>query len=119
MTTIRKTVALLLCLCMLWGTAALAEDAAATTDAAAAVTELNDSDVLASVNGEEVSWDDVKSLYSSLVAQYGSAYDLTQQANVDLFRAVALENRLTEALMEQKAGEFGVDQLTDDEIEIH
>ena len=116
MTTIRKTVALLLCLCMLWGTAALAEDAAATTDAAAAVTELNDSDVLASVNGEEVSWDDVKSLYSSLVAQYGSAYDLTQQANVDLFRAVALENRLTEALMEQKAGEFGVDQLTDDEI---
>lgn len=116
MTTIRKTVALLLCLCMLWGTAALAEDAAATTDAAAAVTELNDSDVLASVNGEEVSWDDVKSLYSSLVSQYGSAYDLTQQANVDLFRAVALENRLTEALMEQKADEFGVGELTDDEI---
>ena len=116
MTTIRKTVALLLCLCMLWGTAALAEDAAATTDAAAAVTELNDSDVLASVNGEDVSWDDVKSLYSSLVSQYGSAYDLTQQANVDLFRAVALENRLTEALMEQKADEFGVGELTDDEI---
>ena len=116
MTTIRKTVALLLCLCMLWGTAALAEDAAATTDAAAAVTELNDSDVLASVNGEEVSWEDVKSLYSSLVAQYGSAYDLTQQANVDLFRAVALENRLTEALMEQKADEFGVGELTDEEI---
>ena len=116
MTTIRKTVALLLCLCMLWGTAALAEDAAATTDAAAAVTELNDTDVLATINGEDVSWDDVKSLYSSLVAQYGSAYDLTQQANVDLFRAVALENRLTEALMEQKADEFGVGELTDDEI---
>lgn len=40
----------------------------------------------------------------------------TQQANVDLFRAVALENRLTEVLMEQKAKEFGVDQLTDEEI---
>lgn len=117
MTKIRKTVALLLCLCMLWGTAAMAEDAAATTDTAAtAVTELNDTDVLATVNGEAVCWDDVKSLYSSLVSQYGSAYDLTQQANVDLFRAVALENRLTEALMEQKAGEFGVDQLTDEEI---
>lgn len=121
MTKIRKTVALLLCLCMLWGTAAMAEDAAATTDtatatASTAVTELNGTDVLATVNGEAVCWDDVKSLYSSLVSQYGSAYDLTQQANVDLFRAVALENRLTEALMEQKAGEFGVDQLTDEEI---
>ena len=116
MTKLRKTIALLLCLCMLWGTAALAEDAAATTDTATAVTELNGTDVLATVNGEEVSWDDVKSLYSSLVAQYGSAYDLTQQANVDLFRAVALENRLTEALMEQKADEFGVGELTDEEI---
>ena len=117
MTNIRKTIALLLCLCMLWGTAALAEDAAAATDTATtAVTELNDTDVLATVNGEEVSWDEVKSLYSSLVSQYGSAYDLTQQANVDLFRAVALENRLTEVLMEQKAKEFGVDQLTDEEI---
>lgn len=92
MTNIRKTIALLLCLCMLWGTAALAEDAATATDTATtAVTELNDTDVLATVNGEEVSWDEVKSLYSSLVSQYGSAYDLTQQANVDLFRAVALE----------------------------
>ncbi len=116
MTKLRKTIALLLCLCMLWGTAALAEDAAAATDTATAVTELNDTDVLATINGEDVSWDDVKSLYSSLVAQYGSAYDLTQQANVDLFRAVALENRLTEALMEQKADEFGVGELTDDEI---
>ena len=121
MTKIRKTVALLLCLCMLWGTVAMAELETATTDtatatASTAVTELNGTDVLATVNGEAVCWDDVKSLYSSLVSQYGSAYDLTQQANVDLFRAVALENRLTEALMEQKAGEFGVDQLTDEEI---
>ena len=116
MTKLRKTIALLLCLCMLWGTAALAEDAAAATDTATAVTELNDTDVLATINGEDVSWDDVKSLYSSLVAQYGSAYDLTQQANVDLFRAVALENRLTEALMEQKADEFGVGELTDEEM---
>ena len=53
MTNIRKTIALLLCLCMLWGTAALAEDAAAATDTATtAVTELNDTDVLATVNGE-------------------------------------------------------------------
>ncbi|MCI6040471.1 MAG: peptidylprolyl isomerase [Clostridiales bacterium] len=117
MTKIRKTLALLLCLCMLWGTAALAEDAAATTGSATtAVTELNGTDVLATINGENVSWDDVKSLYSSLVSQYGSGYDLTQQANVDLFRAVALENRLTEVLMEQKAKEFGLDQLTDEEI---
>lgn len=121
MTKIRKTIALLLCLCMLWGTVAMAELETATTDtatatASTAVTELNGTDVLATVNGEAVCWDDVKSLYSSLVSQYGSAYDLTQQANVDLFRAVALENRLTEALMEQKAGEFGVDQLTDEEI---
>ena len=57
------------CACACWGTAALAEDAAAATDTATtAVTELNDTDVLATVNGEEVSWDEVKSLYSSLVS---------------------------------------------------
>ena len=53
MTKIRKTLALLLCLCMLWGTAALAEDAAATTGSATtAVTELNGTDVLATINGD-------------------------------------------------------------------
>ena len=118
MTKIRKTVALLLCLCMLWGTAAMAEDAAATTDTAAtAVTELNDTDVLATIDGEDVTWSDIKSVYANLVSQYGSYYDLTQQANVDLFRAVALENCLTEELMMQKAKEFGVDQLTQEEID--
>ena len=116
MTNIRKIVALLLCLCMLWGAAALAEDAAATADAAA-ITELNDTDVLATIGGKDVTWSDIKGVYANLVSQYGSYYDLTQQANVDLFRAVALENCLTEELMMQKAKEFGVDQLTQEEID--
>lgn len=112
----KKLVSLLLCLCMLLGAAALAEDApAASADPLAAVTELADTDVLATIGGESVTWGDIKSVYSNLVAEYGSYYDLTQQTNVDLFRAVALENRLTEVLMLQKAKEFGLDQLTEEE----
>ena len=66
MTKIRKTIALLLCLCMLWGTVAMAELETATTDTAAtAVTELNDTDVLATIGGEDVTWSDIKSADST------------------------------------------------------
>ncbi|MDO4351038.1 MAG: hypothetical protein Q4C35_10470, partial [Eubacteriales bacterium] len=110
MKQIRKVIALLLCACMLLGAAALAEDAQP-----AAVEALADDAVLATVNGEDVTWGQIKSIYASYEAQYGSYYDMTQESNVQLFRAVALENKLTEALMMQKAKEFGIDQLTEEE----
>lgn len=111
MKTIRKIVSLLLCACMLLGAAALAEDAQPS-----AAEALADDTVLAAVNGENVTWGQTKSIYASYEAQYGNYYDMSQESNVQLFRAVAMENKLTEVLMMQKAREFGLDQLTEEEI---
>lgn len=118
MKKLQKLISLLLCLCMLAGVAALAEDAADATAApetGAGVAELNDDDVLATVGDVNLTWGDIKTTYNSLVSQYGSYYDLTQLSNVQLFRAVALENNLTEVVMQLKAKEFGLDELTDEE----
>ncbi len=111
MKKLQKIVSLLLCACMLLGAAALAEDAQPS-----AAEALADDTVLAAVNGENVTWGQTKSIYASYEAQYGNYYDMSQESNVQLFRAVAMENKLTEVLMMQKAKEFGLDQLTDEEI---
>jgi len=111
MKKLRKIVSLLLCACMLLGAAALAENAQPS-----AAEALADDTVLAAVNGENVTWGQTKSIYASYEAQYGNYYDMSQESNVQLFRAVAMENKLTEVLMMQKAKEFGLDQLTEEEI---
>lgn len=107
MTKLKKLVSLLLCACMLMTAAALAEDTAA---------DLSADTVLATLNGESIVWGDVEPNYNSLASNYGSYYDLTQQSTIELFRAVALENRITEVLLMQKAKELGLDQLTEQEI---
>ncbi len=110
MKKLQKFLSLLMCLCMLMGAAALAEDAAQPAS------EPEGSTVVATVEGESITWDDVKPTYSNLVAQYGSYYDLTQQDNIELFRAVAMENAITKKMMLVKAKELGLDALTDEEI---
>lgn len=107
MTKLKKLVSFLLCACMLMAAAALAEDTAA---------DLSADTVLATLNGESIVWSDVEPNYNSLASNYGSYYDLTQQSTIELFRAVALENRITEVLLMQKARELGLDQLTEQEI---
>lgn len=119
MKKLQKWISLLLCLCMLAGVAALAEDTGDTADASEAavgIQELNADDVLATVGDVNVTWGDIEPVYNNLVSQYGSYYDLTDLSNVQLFRAVALEQQLTEVVMGIKAEEFGLDQLTDEEI---
>ena len=118
MSKLQKLVSLLLCACMLLSAAALAEDApTADTGAVAAITaaELASDTVLATVNGDPIIWGDLASAYNSLVGSYGSYYDLTLQENIELFRAVALENIITERLLMQKAKELGLDQLSEEE----
>lgn len=122
MSKLQKLVSLLLCACMLLSAAALAEDAPAAeptadTGAVAAITaaELASDTVLATVNGDPIIWGDLASAYNSLVGSYGSYYDLTLQENIELFRAVALENIITERLLMQKAKELGLDQLSEEE----
>ena len=102
----KKILSLLLCLCLLFSAAALAEDTAAA--------ELQDTDVLATVNGTELTWADVQPVYDSLVSSYGNYYDLTDSANVELFRAVAMQNKINEVIMQAKIAELGI-TLTDEE----
>ena len=102
----KKILSLLLCLCLLFSAAALAEDTAAA--------ELQDTDVLATVNGTELTWADVQPVYDSLVSSYGNYYDLTDSANVELFRAVAMQNKINEVIMQAKIAELGI-ALTDEE----
>lgn len=113
MKNLRKLVALLLCMCMLLGMTALAEE---TTEAAAEIPEIAADTVVATLNGDSLLWGDVEVNYNTLVSQYSSYYDMTDPANVELFRAVALENAVIELLLNQKAVELGVSELTAEEI---
>ena len=70
-----KLVSLLLCLCMLMGAVAFAEEAPAEPSA---VTELTADMVLATLNGAELTWADVEPMYTALASQYSSYYDLSQ-----------------------------------------
>ena len=91
------------------------EEAAATEEAASAIPELNDSDVLMTVNGEAVTWAQAKPYYESFLSQYSSYYDMSLQENVDTFRAVAAENAYMEVLQLQKAAELGFYPLSAEE----
>ena len=106
MKNLRKLVALIMCLCMLLGMTAVAEETE--------LPELTADTVVATLNGENLLWSDVESSYNTLVSQYG--YDMTVPANVELFRAVALENVIIEKLLSQKAVELGLSELTAEEI---
>lgn len=119
MTKLQKLISLLLCVSMLLSAAALAEDATTnevTTAVATTATDLASDTVLATLNGQPITWGEVELGYSSLESNYGSQYDMTLQENIDLFRAVALENTIVEILLDQKAKELGLDQLTEEEL---
>ena len=89
-----------------------AEEAA---EAAPAIPELNDTDVIFTINGEEVTWATAKPYYDSFLGQYASYYDMSLQENVDTFRSVAAENALNEVLLMQKATELGLAPLSAEE----
>lgn len=110
MKNLRKLVALLMCLCMMLGMTAVAEETAATE-----IPELTPETVVATLNGENLLWSSVEGNYNTLVSQYSSYYDMTDPANVELFRAVAMENAIIEALLNQKAVELGLSELTAEE----
>ena len=110
MNKLRKIVALIMCLCMMLGMTAVAEETAAAEPAA--------DTLVATLNGEKVLWAEVEANYTLLVNDYGSYYDMTDPANVSLFRAVALENVIAEKLLMQKAEEMGMSELTAEEITV-
>ena len=103
MNIFKKLAALILCLCMLMSVAAIAE-----TAETAPVAELNDTDVLLTINGEAVTWAQAKSYYDGFVLDYSSYYDMTLPENIEMFRSVAMQNACHEALLMQKATEKGL-----------
>lgn len=111
MKTLRKLAALLMCLCMLLSMSALAEEAAVTE-----IPELTADTVVATLNGKELLWSDVEPVYSSFVSQYGNYYDMANPDNVQFFRSVALDNVLVENLLNLKAVEMGLSELTEQDI---
>lgn len=117
MSKFRKTIAILLCLSIaLSATLALAETATEpaeeiTEAVAVAVPTLNDTDVVARVNGEDVTWAQVVPYYESLVSYYGAPDD----SMLDTYRAFALETAIVMTLATQTAAQNGLDQYTDEE----
>ncbi len=120
----QRWISFLLCACMLVSMAAFAEEAAQAPEAAAEVTEavavtvpeIQDDTVVATLNGEEIKWSDIKADYANLVGNYGSYYDMASQENVDLFRAVALQTWLYNGVLPlQEAKKMGLDQFSAEE----
>ena len=112
MNKLQKWISLLLCACMLTGAVAFAE---VTTPVASTAVELQGDTVIAIVNGTNILWSDAQSDFESLVSEYGSYYDMTVSENINLFRAVALENAILKLLIQQQATERGLDKLTEEE----
>ena len=108
MNNLRKIVALIMCLCMMLGMTAVAEENAAA--------ELTAETVVATLNGEQVLWSEVEANYTLLINDYGSYYDMADPENEALFRAVAMENVIAEKLLLQKAVEMGVRELSAEEV---
>jgi len=125
MMKLRKVVALLLSVCLLASVSfALAEDAAsqdvtsASTDevteaVADTAAELNDTDVVARVNGTDVTWAETAVFYQSLVNYYGDP----DESTLEIYYAVAMEEAVTMKLIHLTAAENGLDQYTQEELD--
>ena len=105
---------LALTLCTLPVLGAVAEEATAT-DAAEETT--SPTDVMVTVNGEEILREFVDTIADNLsysYSQYG--YDTTDAEFQKAIEQVAVEYAIQYQLMEQKAVEWGLDQFTDEEL---
>ena len=91
-------------------------EAAPTEEPAAA--EPNPEDVVATVNGADVHWSDASAIYANLLTTYSQyGYDVNNAALQAQFQQLAVQYAVQLAVMDQKAAELGLDQLTDEEKE--
>ncbi|MCL1855566.1 MAG: hypothetical protein FWF86_07525, partial [Clostridia bacterium] len=114
----RKNVwlALFLCFCMVAGAAVATEEQPATPASVAA--DLQDSAALATVNGEVITWGDIKREYQNLENEMGIYYDMTGPDNVNLFRAYVLDTRITLLLILQQAAITGLSLSPEEQAEV-
>ena len=123
MKNLTKAIALILTACLLTGatfTLALAEGTSQTvtapetgdvTQAVATTMTLNDTDVVARVNGTDVTGADVKKYYTEIVGYYGEP----NESNMDVYYAIAMEQAVIMTLVSATASQNGLDQYTDEE----
>lgn len=74
-------------------------------------------DTMATVNGQAVSYSDVDEIAQSLMytySQYG--YDFSDESMADMVYSMALEYAVQLEVMEQKAAEWGFDQMSAEEM---
>ncbi|HNW88014.1 MAG TPA: peptidylprolyl isomerase [Candidatus Limiplasma sp.] len=125
MNKFRKAIALMLSVCLLASvTLALAESTDAsqnvtdvstgdvTTAVSTTAKELGDAEIVATVNGTNVTGADIKKYYADLVSYYGEP----DETSVDLYYAVAMEQAVTMTLTKLTAASSGLDKYTDEEL---
>lgn len=71
--------------------------------------------VLATVNGQDVTYTQVGKYYEGMVQQYSQMLDLSDPKIDSLLRSAAVNYAATEAVILQKAGELGLDNFGDQE----
>jgi parvulin-like peptidyl-prolyl isomerase len=72
--------------------------------------------LLATVNGESVTYDKMQKIYDNLYYQYTSqGYDLTGQESI--LQSIAMDYAVQDTLFRQKAAEFKIDQFTAEEMD--
>ncbi len=95
-------------------TTASTEVTAAPAEATAAPATPSPDDVLATVNGDPVTYAKLSEVYNNLYYQYSSqGYDLSGQES--LLQSIAMEYAIQDTIFRQKAAEFGADQFTSEE----
>lgn len=94
---------LAICLCVVPVLSGMAESTDAST-------------VLATVNGEEITYAVTDSWYQQLLAAYQSyGYDISDTGIQDALKGYALQTAVQECLINQKAHEWGLDEITEEE----
>lgn len=114
-----RWLSVLLCLCLMAGAAALAEtapDAAAPTAVPTAPTaaEHEDSTLVAKLNGQDITWADLKGDYENLLNNFSSQYDVTDPSVRSMFKTYVLDSFIRETLIFRQAKDSGL-ELTAEE----
>lgn len=72
--------------------------------------------VLATVNGAEITYEEVKYYYDAIVAQYSGMFDMSDPQISTVIKQMAISYAVTEQVVLQKAQELGVAELSEEDI---
>ena len=125
----RRIVALLLALMMALASvsalAEAAEPAADTVPTEAEATEAAESEelpelpldtVLATVNGMDLTWEDVQEHLTNIIDTYSQqGVDFSKEENLTQARQIAMQYAIDYALLRQEAARLGLDQITEED----